>query len=57
MSVKIKVSYTSEMELQGILTLLRPVTKKYKTSSNQEGDHKNAYIEIKESCANVCSAV
>jgi hypothetical protein len=57
MSVKIKVSYTSEKELQGILTLLQPITKKYKTSGNQEGEHKNAYIDIKESCTNVRSVV
>lgn len=48
LSVKIKVSFTNEKELQGILNLLQPITKKFKISENQAGEHKNAYIEVKQ---------
>ena len=47
MSVKIKVSYQKEQELQIILQLLRPVIKSYKAADRQQGVYKRAYIEIK----------
>lgn len=48
MSVKIKVSYQKEQELQIILQLLRPVIKSYKAADQQQGIYKRAYIEIKQ---------
>lgn len=48
MSVKIKVSYQTEQELQAILQLLRPVIKSYKAADRQQGVYKRAYIEIKQ---------
>ncbi len=48
MSVKIKVSYQKEQELQAILQLLRPVIKSYKAADRQQGVYKRAYIEIKQ---------
>lgn len=47
MSVKIRVSHTNENELQQVLALLRPVTKKYKTSKERKGEHMNTYIYLK----------
>lgn len=48
MSVKIKVSYQKEQELQAILQLLRLVIKSYKAADRQQGVYKRAYIEIKQ---------
>lgn len=48
MSVKIKVSYQKEQELQAILELLKPVIKSYKAADRQRGIYKRAYIEIKQ---------
>lgn len=48
MSVKIKVSYQKEQELQIILQLLRPVIRSYKIADRQQGIYKRAYIEIKQ---------
>ena len=48
MSVKIKVSYQKEQELEIILQLLRPVIKSYKAADRQQGISKRAYIEIKQ---------
>ena len=47
MSVKIMVSYTDDTELQGILKILKPVTKKHKISKDKKGRFYNAYIEVK----------
>jgi len=47
MSVRIRASYKEEKELQGILRILKPFIKKFKIAKDQKGDHKNAYIELK----------
>lgn len=46
MSVKIKVSYTTEEELAGVIRLLSPVLKDCKVSGNKEGRYKKAYAEL-----------
>ena len=48
MSVKIKISYTTNEELEKVIKLLSPVLKDYKISKNQEGRYKKAYVEVKE---------
>ena len=45
MSVKIKVSYTEEEELTGVIRLLSPLGKKWKVSKNQKGKYRKAYTE------------
>lgn len=47
MSVKIRISYQSQKELDRILELLKPVIKSYKTAAGQ-GEYKKAYIDTKE---------
>ena len=47
MSVKIKVSYENEQELQDVITRLGPDIKKVKPSKNQDGKYKKAYILLK----------
>lgn len=42
------VSYTEDNELQDILKILEPVTKKHKVARNKKGEFFNAYIDIKE---------
>lgn len=44
MSVKIKVSYTDDQELDGVVRLLHPIIKSWKTQPAQ-GKYKRAYIE------------
>ena len=44
MSVKIRVSYTDDAELAGVIRLLSPVVKSWKVAKRQEGAYKNAYI-------------
>lgn len=44
MSIKIRVSYTDEEELAGVIRLLSPMVKSWKVAKRQEGAHKNAYI-------------
>lgn len=46
MSVKIRISYTDETELAGVLRLLSPVLKSYKVSGKKEGKYRNAYAEL-----------
>lgn len=46
MSVKVKISYTEERELAGVIRLLSPALKSWKKSKNQEGRYKKAYAEI-----------
>lgn len=46
MSAKIKLSYTTEEELQLVIRLLSPVVKSWKVSKNQEGQYKRAYMEL-----------
>lgn len=48
MSVKIKISYTTDEELKKVLQALSPVMKGYKISKNQEGKYKKVYVEVKE---------
>lgn len=43
MSVRIKVSYTDDLELAGVIRLLSPVLKSWKKSKKKEGRYKNAY--------------
>lgn len=45
MSVKIRVSYTDDEELAGVIRLLSPLGKKWKVSRNQKGKYKKAYTE------------
>lgn len=46
MSVKIRVSYTDEEELAGVIRLLSPVVKSWKVKP-QKGRYKLAYIDMK----------
>lgn len=43
MSVKIKISYNTDQELQHVVKLLSPALKTYKVAKKQEGQYKNAY--------------
>ena len=45
MSVKIRVSYTDDEELAGVIRLLSPLGKKWKVSKKQKGPYKKAYTE------------
>ena len=45
MSVKIKVSYTDDEELAGVIRLLSPLGKKWKVAKKQKGPYKKAYTE------------
>lgn len=45
MSVKIKVSYTDDDELAGVIRLLSPIVKSWKAKPPQ-GKYKRAYIEL-----------
>ena len=44
MSVRIKVSYTDEAELAGVIRQLSPGIERCRLSKEQEGKHKRAYI-------------
>ncbi len=46
MSVKVKVSYTDEQELAGVIRLLAPAVQRCKVPRLQEGKYKRAYIEL-----------
>lgn len=46
MSIRIKVSYTEEKELAGVIRLLSPVLKVWKKSKKREGRYKNAYAVL-----------
>lgn len=46
MSIKIKISYSTDEELAGVIRLLSPVMTNYKVSRNQEGRYKKAYIGL-----------
>lgn len=48
MSVVIKVSYMKPAELQKIIERLSPDIKSWKTSNNDQGKFKKAYIELKD---------
>lgn len=45
MSIKIRVSYTDEEELAGVIRLLSPLGKKWKVAKKQKGPYKKAYTE------------
>lgn len=47
MAVKIKISYTTDKELAGLIRLLSPVAVSWKTSRNREGRYKKAYAVLK----------
>lgn len=47
MSVKIKISYNTDEELEQIRKLLAPMFKEIKISRNKEGRFKKAYSETK----------
>lgn len=49
MSIKIKVSYTEDEELAGVIRLLSPRVISYKVARQQQGKFKKAYIELKDS--------
>lgn len=46
MSVKIRVSYSTDEELAGVIRLLSPVIESYKIR-HQKGIYKKAYIDVK----------
>ena len=46
MSVKIRISYTEEEELAGVIRLLSPALKSYKGSGKKEGKYRNAYADL-----------
>lgn len=46
MSVKIKISYTTDKELAGVIRLLSPVLGSKKVSKNREGKYRKAYIRV-----------
>ena len=48
MSVKIKISYNTDEELEKVFKVLSPVLKTWKISRNKEGRYKKAYAELKE---------
>lgn len=45
MSVKIRISYTDDEELAGVIRLLSPLGKKWKVGKKQKGKYKKAYTE------------
>lgn len=47
MSVVIRISYSTEEELNNVLQMLSPKVKKYKKAKKQEGQYKNAYVYLK----------
>lgn len=49
MTVKIKVSYQDQEELQKVVNCLQPLGITLKIASRQEGKFKNAYINLKKS--------
>ena len=46
MSVKIRISYTEEEELAGVIRLLSAALRSYKVSRKKEGKHWNAYVDL-----------
>lgn len=46
--VKIKISYSTDQELQGVVKLLSPALESCKISRNKEGRYKKAYIFLQE---------
>ena len=52
MSVKIRVSYTDDEELAGVIRLLSPAVKSWKVAKRRKGQYKLAYITLRN--ANIC---
>lgn len=48
MTVKIKVSYQHDHELQKVIKHLLPIGITYKVAKRQDGRFKNAYVNVKE---------
>lgn len=48
MSVKIRVSYQNQKELDLVLRLLRPEMKTYKIAGSKAGEYKRAYVILRE---------
>ena len=46
MSVKIRISFTEDEELAGVIRLLSPALKSYKVSKKKEGKYRNAYADL-----------
>lgn len=46
MSVKIKVSYTDDQELAGVIQLLAPAVQRCKVPKLQKGEYKRAYVDL-----------
>jgi len=46
--IKIKVSYTTQKDLDKVLKLLHPIIVSYKIAKSSTGRFKKAYIDIKE---------
>ncbi|WP_167955610.1 hypothetical protein [Anaerosporobacter faecicola] len=46
MSVKIKISYEHDQELQEIISLIKPKIKRC-SKADKQGKYKRAYIEVK----------
>lgn len=47
MSVKIRVSYTDDEEITGVIRLLSPAVKSWKVAKRQKGQYKLAYISLR----------
>ena len=47
MSVKIRISYTEDEELAGVIRLLSPALKSYKVSRKKGGKYRNAYADLR----------
>lgn len=48
MSIKIRISYTEDEDLAGVIRLLSPLVKSWKKSRSSKGKYKKAYAELKE---------
>lgn len=46
MSIKIRISYTEDEELAGVIRLLSPLVKSWKKSGSSKGKYKRAYAEL-----------
>lgn len=46
MSVKIRISFTEDEELAGVIRLLSPALKSHKVSGKKEGKYRNAYADL-----------
>ena len=53
MSIKIRISYTEQHELNTVLGLLKPIVKAYKADKGENGRYKKAYLELNISNTNV----